>query len=138
MKFISISPPFHVEFIMLSLSRSMLCNVMNETTKTSTPSQDTKTNAAEIASCWANRIAGPAVTMISCGLIIGLALTGLALMGISAATWLLSGADWFCGIGLLTGGLFLSSATVLFLGQLSRAGDAIYRNSRLKKKLQSA
>lgn len=58
-------------------------------------------------------------------------------MGISAVTWLLSGADWFCGIGLLTGGIFLASATALCLGQMSRAGDALYRNLAQQRKLKT-
>lgn len=110
---------------------------MNETNDNKTTSDSTKQSTSEIASGWAGMLAGPAVTTLSCMLICGLALTGMALMGISAATWLLSGAGWFCGFGLFTGGLFLASATVLFLGQLTRAGDAIYRNNRDKKKLKT-
>lgn len=116
----------------------MLRSVMNETTNPTTSPIDPKQSAAEFASLWAKRLAGPAVTVFSCGLIIGLALTGLGLMGISAVTWLFSGADWFCGIGLLTGGMFLASAMVLFLGQLSKAGDALYRNCRQKRELKAA
>lgn len=122
---------------MLSPSWATLRTVMNEPTNT-TAASDTKPTTAELAALWARRLAGPMVTVFSCGLIIGLALTGLGLMGVSAVTWLLSGADWFCGFGLLTGGMFLASAMVLFLGQLSRAGDALYRNCRQNKELRAA
>ncbi|BDS08174.1 hypothetical protein NT6N_32140 [Oceaniferula spumae] len=100
---------------------------MNESTNTNTVTE-TQPAVAELTTKWVKILAGPTVTLVSCGLIIGLALTGLALMGVSAVIWLLSGADWFCGFGLFTGGMFLASAMVLFLGQLTRAGDAIYRN----------
>jgi len=122
---------------MFSPSWATLRIVMNEQTNTTTAS-DTKLKPAEFASLWVKRLAGPAVTVFSCGLIIGLALTGLGLMGVSAVTWLLSGAGWFCGFGLLTGGMFLASAMVLFLGQLSRAGDALYRNCSQNKELKAA
>ncbi|MBK1855120.1 hypothetical protein JO972_09130 [Verrucomicrobiaceae bacterium 5K15] len=101
---------------------------MNE--PSTTTSADLKPTAAEFATLWSQRLAGPAVTVFSYGLIIGLALTGLGVMAVSAITWLFSGADWFCGIGLLTGGIFLASASVLFLGQLTRTGEAISRNGK--------
>ena len=110
---------------------------MNETNHTETTSLSPKQTIGTIASGWLGIIASPAVATLSFFLIAGLALSGMGLMGISAITWLLSGADWFCGIGLLTGGVFLASATVLCLGQLSRAGDALYRKAYRNKKLQT-
>lgn len=72
---------------------------------------------------------GPAVSVASYGLILAFALTGLAVMGISALVWVVCDTGLFSGFGLLTGGLFLSSATALFLGKLTKAGDALYRKS---------
>ena len=71
---------------------------------------------------------GPAVSVMSYGLIIGFALSGLGIMGVSALAWMIFGTSLFSGFGLLTGGLFLSAATALFLGKLAKAGDALYRN----------
>lgn len=71
---------------------------------------------------------GPAVSVVSYGLIIGFALSGLGIMGISALVWIIFGTSLFSGFGLLTGGMFLSAATALFLGRLAKAGDALYRN----------
>ncbi len=78
----------------------------------------------------ATRWAGPAVSIISYGLIVGFALSGIAVMAASALVWLLSNAGWFAGCGLLTGGIFLSAATALFLGKLAKAGDSLYQNRR--------
>ena len=71
---------------------------------------------------------GPAVSVISYGLIIGFALSGIGVMGASAFAWLFFHSGWFAGFGLLTGGVFLSVATALFLGKLTKAGDALYQN----------
>ncbi|MBT8038301.1 MAG: hypothetical protein KJO21_12230 [Verrucomicrobiae bacterium] len=78
----------------------------------------------------ANRWAGPAVSVISYGLIIGFALTGLAMMTASALAWLMLNASWLSGFGLLTGGIFFSSAAALFLGKLTKVGDSLYQNRR--------
>ena len=73
---------------------------------------------------------GPAISVISYGLIIGFALSGIGVMMVSALVWLLFGVGSFSGFGLLTGGIFLSAATALFLGKLTKAGDALYLNRR--------
>lgn len=70
---------------------------------------------------------GPAVSVMSYGLIIGFALSGLGIMGISALVWVIFNTSLFSGFGLLTGGLFLSAATALFLGKLTKTGDDLYR-----------
>ena len=110
---------------------------MNETNIAPTPPRNKEPRLSEIAACWSGKLGGPALTLCSFGLTIGLAVTGLVVMGVSAVTWLFSGADWFCGLGLLTGGMFLASATALCLGQMSRTGDALYRNLRQKKALKT-
>lgn len=71
---------------------------------------------------------GPAVSFVSYGLIVGFALSGIGIMGISALLWAILDTGWFAGFGLLTGGVFLSAATALFLGKLAKTGDALYRN----------
>ncbi|MCP5537832.1 MAG: hypothetical protein H7A51_16560 [Akkermansiaceae bacterium] len=73
---------------------------------------------------------GPAISIISYGLIIGFALSGLGMMMLSALAWLLFGVGSFSGFGLLTGGIFLSAATAIFLGKLAKAGDALHQNRR--------
>lgn len=73
-----------------------------------------------------NKWSGPAISVMSYGLIIGFALSGLGIMGISALVWIIFGTSLFSGFGLLTGGIFLSAATALFLGKLMKAGDALY------------
>jgi hypothetical protein len=78
----------------------------------------------------ATRWAGPAVSIISYGLIIGFALSGIALMTVSALVWIVFHTSWFAGFGLLTGGVFLSAATAHFLGKLTNAGDSLYQNRR--------
>jgi len=69
---------------------------------------------------------GPAISVMSYGLIIGFALSGIGVMGFSALVWIIFGTSLFSGFGLLTGGMFLSAATALFLGKLMKAGDAMY------------
>lgn len=113
----------------------MLHSVMNETKTIS--SQENQPRLSNIAAGWAGQLAGPAVILFSSGLIIGLALIGIGVMGISAITWLFSGAGWFCGISLLTGGMFLATATALSLSQLSRARDIIYENLKQQQKPQT-
>ena len=76
----------------------------------------------DIVSKWS----GPAVSVVSYGLIIGFALTGLVTMAVSALVWVIFGTSLFSGFGLLTGGIFLSAATAIFLGKLMKAGDALY------------
>ena len=109
---------------------------MNETNM-NTPQENQPALTKEVI-LWAGQLAAPAITLLGSGLIIGLALTGIGLMAISTLTWLFSGAGWFCGIGLLTGGMFLASATALCLGQLSHARDLIYENLKQNKKQQTA
>ncbi len=91
-----------------------------------------QTNQELVSQCatQATRWAGPAVSIISYGLIVGFALSGIAVMAVSALVWLLSNAGWFAGFGLLTGGIFLSAATALFLGKLTKAGDSLYQKRR--------
>lgn len=74
--------------------------------------------------------AGPAISVICYGLIIGFALSGIGVMMLSALVWLLFGVSSFSGFGLLTGGVFLSAATALFLGKLTKTGDALYRQRK--------
>ncbi|MFK7909461.1 MAG: hypothetical protein AB8F34_02545 [Akkermansiaceae bacterium] len=71
---------------------------------------------------------GPAVSVVSYGLIIGFALSGLGIMGMSALVWVIFNTSLFSGFGLLTGGLLLSAATAIFLGKLTKAGDELYRS----------
>lgn len=85
--------------------------------------QQAKRAATHVKNC-----GGPAISIISYGLIIGFALSGIGVMMLSSLAWLLFGVGSFSGFGLLTGGLFLSAATSLFLGKLTKAGDAIYQN----------
>lgn len=73
---------------------------------------------------------GPAISIISYGLIIGFALSGIGVMMISALIWLLFDIGWFSGFGLLTGGVFLSAAIAIFLGKLAKAGDALHQNRK--------
>lgn len=103
----------------------MLRGVMSEPNNTTTPSAPAP-SPAKLVSVWTKRLAGPLLTLFGCGLITGLALSGLGLMALSAAAWLYSGAGWFCGIGLLTGGMFFASAMALALGQLSKICDTLY------------
>lgn len=110
---------------------------MNEPNTPPTPLHTQKPRFSDIASYWSDKLGGPILTLCSLGLIIGLAITGIGLMGIAAITWLLSSADWFSGIALLTGGMFLASATALCLGQMSRAGDTLYRNLAQKRKFKT-
>ena len=106
---------------------------MNETQSTNTDNQQgchpVIDQCAEQAKNVAQRIRGwgaPALSVLSYGLIIGFALSGIGIMGISALVWLLFSTSLFSGFGLLTGGLFLSAATAIFLGKLAKAGDALY------------
>jgi hypothetical protein len=72
---------------------------------------------------------GPAVSMISYGVIIGFALSGLGIMGMSALMWLLFSTSLFSGFGLLTGGLFLCAATAMFLSKLGKASEMLHGKS---------
>jgi len=112
-----------MRFIKYSSDTATLRTVMNE------PNQ---INQEVINKCatHANRWAGPAVSIISYGLIIGFALSGIAVMAVSALVWLVFNTSWFAGFGLLTGGVFLSAATALFLGKLTKVGDSLYQNRR--------
>lgn len=114
----------------------MLRSVMNETSpepnKPAAPHTehpvidqcaDKVKNVADRVKGWA----GPAVSLVSYGLIVGFALSGLAIMALSALIWVFFNTSLFSGFGLLTGGIFLSAATALFLGRLTKTGDAIYR-----------
>ena len=81
---------------------------------------------------------GPAVSVVSYGLIIGFALSGLGIMGVSALVWVVFGTSLFSGFGLLTGGIFLSAATALFLGKLMKAGDALYSQRNQQQSTEAA
>ena len=70
---------------------------------------------------------GPAVSVLSYGLIFSFAVGGLAIMGFSALVWIVFGTSLFSGFGVLTGGICLSAAVALFLGKLTKVGDSLYR-----------
>ncbi len=105
---------------------------MNEqttsTTKQDHPVIDQCANQAKRAATRVKDWGGPAVSIISYGFIIGFALSGIGVMALSALVCLIFGVSSFSGFGLLTGGLFLSAASALFLGKLTKAGDALYQN----------
>ncbi len=108
---------------------------MNEQTtstneKNDHPVIDQCANRAKKAATRVKGWGGPAISIISYGLIIGFALSGIGVMMVSSLVWLLFGVSSFSGFGLLTGGLFLSAATALFLGKLTKAGDALYQNRK--------
>lgn len=62
----------------------------------------------------------------------GLAFSGLGVMGFSLLMWLFSGLDTISGFGILTGGVFLSTATVLFFGRLLKEADSFQRRFPVK------
>ncbi|MGB0990928.1 MAG: hypothetical protein ACPG32_00490 [Akkermansiaceae bacterium] len=105
---------------------------MNENTTNSTDAPVANTTPADtntkplLTRGQLARMAAPAISLLGYGLIIGLAVTGIGAMAISGIVWLISSAGWFCGFGLLTGGMFLAAATALFLGKLTRAERALY------------
>ena len=68
---------------------------------------------------------------------LGLALTGLVVIAVSTIAWLLSGDGWLPGIGLLTGGMLLTSATALCLGQMSHTCDTLYLNLSQQRMIQT-
>lgn len=104
---------------------------MNEPSSTQTsndhPIIDQCANTAKQVSNRTQGWGGPAISLVSYGLIIGFALSGIAIMGLSSLVWLVFNTSLFSGFGLLTGGILLSAATALFLGKLTKAGDALYR-----------
>lgn len=81
------------------------------------------------------KFGGPAISIVSYGIIVGFALGGLAMMCVSALAWVIFDASWFGGLSFLTGGIFFCTAMALALGKLAKAGDRLYRDSR---KLQVA
>lgn len=111
---------------------------MNEQTTTTNeqndhPAIDQCATQAKRAATRIKGWGGPVISIISYGLIIGFALSGIGVMMLSALVWLLFGISSFSGFGLLTGGLFLSAATALFLGKLTTAGDSLYANRRKQR-----
>jgi len=108
---------------------------MNEQTRSTTDKHDHPVidQCAKQAKRAATRVkgwGGPAISIISYGFVIGFALSGIGMMILSSLLWLIFGVSSFSGFGLLTGGLFLSAATALFLGKLTKAGDALYQNRK--------
>ena len=71
--------------------------------------------------------AGIVIPVIGYLVITGFALTGLGIIGFSLLTWIITDMTWVGGFGLLTGGLFLSTATVLFIGKLIKDGERIQK-----------
>ncbi len=134
-KFFNVSPIFHLRFIKHSSIAATVSNVMNEQT-TANNDHPVINQCATQTKRAATRVkgwGGPAISVISYGLIIGFALTGIGVMMLSSLVWLLFGISSFSGFGLLTGGLFLSAATALFLGKLTKAGDSLYANRRKQR-----
>ncbi len=68
-------------------------------------------------------------------LLIGFALSGVAVMILSLISWLIMRDSWMAGFALVTGGILLSSATTLIIGKLSKCGDNLQR--KFPKKLSS-
>ena len=73
------------------------------------------TKASRIISRWS----GPLASLISYGLILGLAATGLGVMALGTLIGMFLGSATLGGFGLLTGGIFLTTGCALMLWKLT-------------------
>lgn len=101
---------------------------MNEPTHTPNPSANEKhiklvSQTSHLLSRWS----GPFVSFLCYGLIIGLGLTGIALMTICALVSLFFDASISSGFGFLTGGILLTAGCSLILWKLTRALSLLYQ-----------
>lgn len=80
-----------------------------------------------------SRWSGPLVSLLSYGLILGLALTGIALMMISAMIGLFFDSGSSSGFGFLTGGIFLAAGCGMILWKLTRALSLLYQIRQSEK-----
>lgn len=74
-----------------------------------------------------SRWSGPFISFLSYGLILGLGITGIGLMIISAMIGLFFDAGSSSGFGFLTGGLFLAVGCGMILWKLTRALGLLYQ-----------
>ncbi len=73
------------------------------------------TKTSRIISRWS----GPLASLISYGLILGLAATGLGVMALGTMVGIFFGSATLGGFGLLTGGIFLATGCALMLWKLT-------------------
>jgi len=74
-----------------------------------------------------SRWSGPFVSFLSYGIILGLGLTGIGLMTVSAMIGLFFDSGSASGFGFLTGGVFLAVGCTMILWKLSRALGLLYQ-----------
>jgi len=74
-----------------------------------------------------SRWSGPFVSFLSYGIILGLGLTGIGLMTVSAMIGLFFDSGRASGFGFLTGGVFLAVGCTMILWKLTRALGLLYQ-----------
>ena len=74
-----------------------------------------------------SRWSGPFVSVLSYSLILGIGITGVAIMIISAMVGLFIDAGSSSGFGFLTGGIFLALGCSMILWELTRALGLLYQ-----------
>ena len=100
---------------------------MNEPTQNQNPPvNETHVKLVSRTSTLISRYSGPFVSLLSYGLILGLGITGISLMIISAMIGLFFDAS-SSGFGFLTGGIFLTTGCPLILWKLTRALGLLYQ-----------
>lgn len=98
-----------------------------------TPQSDKQPNNEKIVvvanqtSRFISRWGGPFLSMISYGIILGLGLTGIGLMIISAMISMFFDAGSSSGFTFLTGGIFLTAGCSMILWKLTRALRLLYQ-----------
>ena len=99
-------------------------NQTDNQTSPSAPSATTTVNEKHVAlvsktSDFITRWRAPFVSLLSYGLILGLAATGMTLMGISAIIGLFFDTTTHSGFGFLTGGVFLAVSCTMTLWKMT-------------------
>lgn len=86
------------------------------------------------ASTFVSRWSGPFVSLLSYSLILGLGITGIGLMTISALIGLFLDSGSSSGFGFLTGGLLLTAGCCMILWKLTKALGLLYQIRQQAKK----
>lgn len=126
------SSNFHPCFIKDSQTPATFRSVMNEPNHTP-PTDEKHIKLISQTSALLSRWSGPFVSLLSYGLILGLALTGISLMMISAMIGLFFNSELSSGFGFLTGGILLATGCGMILWKLTRALSLLYQIRQSEK-----